>query len=567
MIPHILPLLFCPLCPSHSTLTAPVTLYCGHTVCAKHVSLPAHPPSSSPVLLRLTPCPIQGCTASPASPPPLNIPPSSPVTFYPAVAHQSDHDASAFATVPARMNDVTVNNLATIIHRYDQQLQAQSLHHLPDADSGSSSDSQTDEEISDTRASSPTQAFIAGSSANTGEGPSSIPRQVSSDGSQQHPARMSTRASSRHGGGSRFRRRSPAQSADQFEKELLAELSCEICLTLYYQPITSPCQHTFCTKCLHRSLDHSNQCPLCRQPLPGFSYFQDHPFNKMIVSTILQAFPEAYSERGRMIEQEERHSRLDTPIFVGQLSFPGLPTVVHFFEPRYRLMLRRCFQKSNPNPCFGMIMPPTTDGGRSSGDDFGTMLEIKSVKMLYDGRSMVEARGTYPIRIMERGTMDGYMVARIERILDYHSIYPDVFGDADSIPPPLPPVIAAGFDIQTTPGAVSGALASLTENEPTSPRSYAEEMQQLTDACRAFLVQIQRGAAPWVVQRLNYIYSSMPTDPTHFSYWMAMVLPIEDAEKAKLLPVKSPLLRLRLVVHWIEQLNSHWWFTNGCIVS
>lgn len=64
-------------------------------------------------------------------------------------------------------------------------------------------------------------------------------------------------------------------------------------------------------------------------------------------------------------------------------------------------------------------------------------------------------------------------------------------------------------------------------------------------------------------------------------------LPIEDTEKAKLLPVKSPLLRLRLVVHWIEQLNSNWfvgltawqgmreidpdaftrWFTNGCIVS
>jgi hypothetical protein len=54
---------------------------------------------------------------------------------------------------------------------------------------------------------------------------------------------------------------------------------------------------------------------------------------------VLKAFPEAYSERGRVIEQEERHSRLDTPIFVCQLSFPGLPTVVHFFEPRYILYL------------------------------------------------------------------------------------------------------------------------------------------------------------------------------------------------------------------------------------
>jgi hypothetical protein len=262
-----------------------------------------------------------------------------------------------------------------------------------------------------------------------------------------------------------------------------------------------------------------------------------------------------------------------------------------------------------------MIMPPTAASGRSDGNDFGTMLEIKSVKMLLDGRSIVETRGTYPFRIMERGTMDGYMVARIERCIfspyfnggarlliilslvrmwDYDSVHPDVSGDADSIPAPLPPIITAEVDTQTTPGAASGALALLTENEPTSPRSCADEIQQLTDACHAFLVKIQRGAAPWVVQRLNYMYGPMPTDLTHFSYWMAMVsiffsflsmfgparsrackhgmsvhaqslietnlqvLPIEDTEKSKLFPVKSPLLRLRMVVHWIEQLNSHW---------
>ena len=60
-------------------------------------------------------------------------------------------------------------------------------------------------------------------------------------------------------------------------------------------------------------------------------------------------------------------------------------------------------------------MPPTAAGGRSSGNDFGTLLEIKSVRMLHDGRSIVETRGICAFRIMERGTMDGYMVARIER--------------------------------------------------------------------------------------------------------------------------------------------------------
>jgi hypothetical protein len=49
---------------------------------------------------------------------------------------------------------------------------------------------------------------------------------------------------------------------------------------------------------------------------------------------VLKAFPSAYEERAAAIEAEERDLRLDTPIFVAQLSFPGMPTVLHFFEPR-----------------------------------------------------------------------------------------------------------------------------------------------------------------------------------------------------------------------------------------
>jgi hypothetical protein len=45
------------------------------------------------------------------------------------------------------------------------------------------------------------------------------------------------------------------------------------------------------------------------------------------------------------------------------------------------------------------------------------------------------------------------------------------------------------------------------------------------------------------------------------------VLPIDEQEKAKLLPIRSARLRLRLVVHWIEQLNNNWWFSSGCVVG
>ena len=35
-----------------------------------------------------------------------------------------------------------------------------------------------------------------------------------------------------------------------------------------------------------------------------------------------------------MVEAEERDARLDTPILICQLGFPGMPTFLHFFEPR-----------------------------------------------------------------------------------------------------------------------------------------------------------------------------------------------------------------------------------------
>jgi Lon protease-like protein len=82
--------------------------------------------------------------------------------------------------------------------------------------------------------------------------------------------------------------------------------------------------------------------------------------------------------------------------------------------------------------------------------------------------------------------------------------------------------------------------------------------------CHAFLDQLRQGTAPWVVQRLNNTYGPMPTDASSFSFWVALVLPIDEHEKAKLLPIKSARLRLRLVVHWIEQLNSNWCVRSVC---
>ena len=101
----------------------------------------------------------------------------------------------------------------------------------------------------------------------------------------------------------------------------------------------------------------------------------------------------------------------------GLLSFPFQKiNVVPLLNKcyRYRLMLRRCLEF--PTPQFGMIMPPrAAPTGSPTEGEYGTMLEIRSVQALPDGRSLVSTWGTFRFRILERGTLDGYTVARIER--------------------------------------------------------------------------------------------------------------------------------------------------------
>ena len=101
--------------------------------------------------------------------------------------------------------------------------------------------------------------------------------------------------------------------------------------------------------------------------------------------------------------------------------------------------------------------------------------------------------------------------------------------------------------------------------------------EALMNKCRTFVERLRDGAAPWIVQKLNDSYGNMPTDAPSFSFWVALVrfivrsvirggesrfspqvLPIDEYEKAKLLPIRSARLRLKLVAHWIDQLNSNW---------
>ncbi|KAK8858937.1 hypothetical protein IAR55_003168 [Kwoniella newhampshirensis] len=386
-----------------------------------------------------------------------------------------------------------------------------------------------------------------------------------------------------------------------FEKELGGMLECDVCALLLFEPVTTPCQHSFCSKCLSRSLDHSSRCPVCRQDLPSFAFFQDHAVNKVLLTILKTVFPSDYAERQAAIERDERDSRLDTPIFVCTLAFPGMPTILHVFEPRYRLMIRRCIESSSPR--FGMVLPARGTGAPNLQGlmEYGTMLEIQSVQMLPDGRSMVETVGIHRFKLVEKGNLDGYTVGRIERIDDVspeeetvmereavsaRAVALAALSTAASAPSPLTPPTMSNTghtatatahssmpgaspiaQLAASTGSANGpvdfaALASQAMSNTASSTSFddtPETTEELMSVCRAFIDQLRSGSAPWLLQRLNNTYGSMPEDPSEFSYWMALVMPIDEYEKARLLPIRSPRLRLKLIVHWVESLRSSWW--------
>lgn len=180
-----------------------------------------------------------------------------------------------------------------------------------------------------------------------------------------------------------------------------------------------------CRDCVARLLDHALQsepsCPLCRHTLVpllrqinlrareqtqrGLRFA--HGGAQLTVCTALETllsqwFPQDYAERVSEVRTPQSEW---VPIFVCSLSSPFIPTPLHVFEPRYRLMMRRCVES---NQRFGMCLP--TEEGFA---DTGTMLFIDRFEQLPDGRSFIGTKGVSRFSVIDRGELDGYSTALI----------------------------------------------------------------------------------------------------------------------------------------------------------
>lgn len=74
--------------------------------------------------------------------------------------------------------------------------------------------------------------------------------------------------------------------------------------------------------------------------------------------------------------------------------------------------------------------------------------------------------------------------------------------------------------LYSSPAATSSTSLPVA---PLSDRAKEPTVLELMQVCRDFYDQLRSGTAPWVVQQLNNTYGAMPTDPSTFSFWMAVV--------------------------------------------
>ncbi|KAA8650561.1 putative ATP-dependent protease (CrgA) [Aspergillus tanneri] len=307
-----------------------------------------------------------------------------------------------------------------------------------------------------------------------------------------------------------------------------SELDCHVCYSPIVDPLTTSCGHTFCRGCVIMIMNHSDLCPVCRRKLNVDSTVHVEPSNQRIAGLLETLFPEQTASRREAVAQEGADTDNDEtklPLFVSSLSLPTVPTFLHIFEPRYRLMMRRVMRSRNHQ--FGMIIP--NRGGRSQGVlgrsrfmQYGTVVVVERYEPLPDGRSLVIVTGQSRFKVLGSEFVDGYHIGRIQRVNDM-SITEE----------------------ERQESMETSALSGFNETNSSDKEKALDAMstQELFDVGQNFVRQQHSQGAAWLQPRVLLAYGGIPDDAARFPWWFASVLPIWEEEKYELLPTTSQRMR------------------------
>lgn len=302
--------------------------------------------------------------------------------------------------------------------------------------------------------------------------------------------------------------------------QALQDAECSLCLKLMYEPVTTPCGHTFCSPCLARSYDHANKCPMCRTVL----HVGQLPVSIVFKNLLERSFPEEYEAR-RLEEAETTPVAAEPsslPLFVMSPMLPGERMALNVFEPRYRLMVRRVMAGARR---FGMA----TVNADHSLHEVCCEVEVTECEPLPDGRYYIEIVGRRRFRPQDPQEQDGYRVARPEYVMD-------------KVPEP------------NSPEAIE--LEALATEVESMADGWVGRMRTLGQSRRA-AAELLRRVEPKPACR----------DKERLSFWVAnLICPVIDDAPAKLrmLCMLSTVQRLNVCKGVLQQLQDA--SLGGCCV-
>ncbi|KAF7391046.1 hypothetical protein HZH66_009526 [Vespula vulgaris] len=207
-----------------------------------------------------------------------------------------------------------------------------------------------------------------------------------------------------------------------FADGTVGELDCILCCRLLWKPVTTPCGHTYCWMCLDRCLDYSSACPLCVTSLADYLASSQKTVTDFIEKALKIVAPTEYAARAasHRLELVQGLGLLDSEqiaVFVCTTAFPCVACPLFVYEPRYRLMVRRCVESGVKQFGIAACLNKESSGTKRYAE-YGTMLEIRDRVLLKDGCSILSTLGRRRFRVLSGGERDGYDTAHVEFLRD-----------------------------------------------------------------------------------------------------------------------------------------------------
>ena len=228
------------------------------------------------------------------------------------------------------------------------------------------------------------------------------------------------------------------------------DFECSLCTLLFFEPVTTSCGHTFCRGCLVRSLDFNNRCPMCRTVLHITA--RKHPVTVSIQDVISCHLGEELAGRKNLDTEHNLQDGDTLPIFALDYVCPGQLMALNIFEPRYRLMVRRCLDGSRKFGMAGLGPAEPVEPGSATTTHIGTEVEILESRQLHDGRYNLQVIARRRFIVLSEWHVDGYRCCRVQ-------FY------ADGAPLPQPPTS------QPQPAAAPGLAAAAAAAAATVARA------------------------------------------------------------------------------------------------